>query len=325
MISPHTLQMLRSSKVAGRALATKLEQVATKLKSRGSIEIVMLFPPTIGEKVTRLTELYSIRNDMDKETSPLILYFRHSPSVRQLTFEQFPAPGSEGFPSYMHGLRLSSAPPALPYALWLTFRYDSGAPAFTARIRREVGPSTSNVLYLLDNNIGLNAFYDRLKETLQRLGIDGGSHFPIIRLYSMDGEVGSGVKRDTQNTPAGRLDREAAETKLSSLTDQFLLEATLTRISIDTQDARDALRNAKHRYEEGSLCSGAFKYFEDNTNDFPELHQLVTKVKGGQELDDTEFGNFKAWTKTLLEKYLYFCILNLRGQLFWNPVGRMVQ
>jgi hypothetical protein len=79
------------------------------------------------------------------------------------------------------------------------------------------------VLYLLVNNIGLEAFYDRLTDTLNRLGIDAASHFPIIRFYSMDGEVASGVKRDNQSTLAGRLDKEAAKAEFGDLTDQFLL------------------------------------------------------------------------------------------------------
>ncbi|EKJ78369.1 hypothetical protein NXS19_001206 [Fusarium pseudograminearum] len=169
---------------------------------------------------------------------------------------------------------------------------------------KEEGPSNSKVLHLLDNNIGLESFYERLSETLQRLGIDEARHFSIIRLYAVDGEVGSGVKRDTQKGPTGRLDRAAAEAELNSFADEFMLEATLTRISVDTQDTREALRNAKHRHNEGSLCSGAFNYFEDNTDKFTQLHELVNKVKDGQELDTAEFGNFKAWVKNLFEAYL---------------------
>ncbi|OBS26909.1 hypothetical protein FPOA_00850 [Fusarium poae] len=97
------------------------------------------------------------------------------------------------------------------------------------------------VLYLLVNNIGLEAFYDRLTDTLNRLGIDAASHFPIIRLYSMDGEVASGVKRDNQSTPAGRLDREADETELGDLTDQFLLEATLVSEKLAAGSIRDEI------------------------------------------------------------------------------------
>ncbi|KAM0305148.1 hypothetical protein ACHAPM_001522 [Fusarium culmorum] len=169
---------------------------------------------------------------------------------------------------------------------------------------KEEGPSNSKVLHLLDNNIGLEAVYERLSETLQRLGIDEARHFPIIRLYAVDGEVGSGVKRDAQKGPTGRLDRTAAEAELNSFADEFMLEATLTRISVDTQDTQEALRNAKHRHNEGSLCSGAFNYFEDNTDEFTQLHELVNKVKDGQELDTAEFGNFKAWIKNLFEAYL---------------------
>ncbi|CAF3550398.1 unnamed protein product [Fusarium graminearum] len=113
----------------------------------------------------------------------------------------------------------------------------------------------------LDNNIGLEAFYERLSETFQRLGIDEARHFPIIRFYAVDGEVGSGY-------------------------------------------SGGFLRNAKHRHNEGSLCSGAFNYFEDNTDKFTQLHELVNKVKDGQELDTAEFGNFKAWVKNLFEAYL---------------------
>jgi hypothetical protein len=68
----------------------------------------MLFAPTVREKVTMLTELFNLRKDMDRAMSPLIPYFPHSPDVRQLTIGQCPAPGSAGFPSDMHGLRLSS-------------------------------------------------------------------------------------------------------------------------------------------------------------------------------------------------------------------------
>lgn len=50
------------------------------------------------------------------------------------------------------------------------------------------------MLYLLNNNISLGAFYERLSETLQRLGIDEALHFPIIRLYSVDGGLGSGLE-----------------------------------------------------------------------------------------------------------------------------------
>jgi hypothetical protein len=63
-----------------------------------------------------------------------------------------------------------------------------GARETFAAINRQ-GPSTSKVLYLLDNNIGLEVFYDRLKQTLESLGINAASHFPIIWLYLMEGEV----------------------------------------------------------------------------------------------------------------------------------------
>lgn len=38
---------------------------------------------------------------------------------------------------------------------------------------------------------GPKAFYDRLHGALERIGIDAASHFPVMRLYSMGGEVSS--------------------------------------------------------------------------------------------------------------------------------------
>lgn len=123
------------------------------------------------------------------------------------------------------------------------------------RYRQGRGAVQLKGVALLDNNIGLEAFYERLSETLQRLGIDEARHFPIIRFYAVDGEVGSGVKRDTQKGPTGRLDRAAAEAELNSFADEFMLEATLTRISVDTQDTLEAFFAMRNIATTKGLCA----------------------------------------------------------------------
>ncbi|KAH7005585.1 hypothetical protein EDB82DRAFT_552138 [Fusarium venenatum] len=165
------------------------------------------------------------------------------------------------------------------------------------------GSLKAKFMYVLDNNVGLEAFYNRLKQRLDNLGIETSSHFQVMRLYSVNREISSASNR---GIPAnGQLDKLEAEQELSALMDQFIPQTTVTRISIQTQETRDGLREAKYRHNnDGSLCSVALEYLSQKPERFGALNEFLARIQHGEQLEKEYVSILKAWIKELFVQYL---------------------
>ncbi|KAF5022227.1 hypothetical protein F66182_5742 [Fusarium sp. NRRL 66182] len=111
VLPPSTKQKLRSFSHGGAILVghlKALQKAMNEAKENGAFVFNMLFAPGTEESVACLASLLNDRIEKDTVETPLLPYFEHSPQVRTLTFGQCPPPGSQGFPTNMHGVRISA-------------------------------------------------------------------------------------------------------------------------------------------------------------------------------------------------------------------------
>ncbi|KAF5022228.1 hypothetical protein F66182_5743 [Fusarium sp. NRRL 66182] len=167
----------------------------------------------------------------------------------------------------------------------------------------KANPKKKKILYLLNNNVGLETFTDRLPRTFDSLGFANAPS--VTRLYPPDGEVRSGIRKySPNNANPDPFDREDAEAEDKAMADHFLAEVALRRLAIDIHDARDASRKSKRRHTSMSLHARSFDFLERNPQRFSQFTDLVKRVKDGEELDETESMNFRSSLKLLYADYL---------------------
>ncbi|KAI5862560.1 hypothetical protein GGS23DRAFT_597360 [Durotheca rogersii] len=180
---------------------------------------------------------------------------------------------------------------------------------------RDVEPAGLQVLYLVDNNEGVENFVTRHRKTQERLGITHA--LPVVRLYPMDGEIEAGGKdKAPQGDSTKIFDEEAAAAECEAIEDHFLAVYAIHKMSLEINT-----RRARRLNQDSSLHSHALAFFEEKRSNYTELGELLGRVQGSQELSAADKSMLKSCIKVLCCDFLR----QFKGTIVTTPVGASVR
>ncbi|KAK1762908.1 hypothetical protein QBC33DRAFT_581402 [Phialemonium atrogriseum] len=183
-------------------------------------------------------------------------------------------------------------------------------------------PNKLKVLYLINNNAGVEAFTSRLIETYDGLGI--ANHPAVLRLYPMGSEVRSGMSQGPKQQRPDVFAEGAAEAERAAMDieNHFLATYVMNEISINVHNAHAAARKARRHNVENSLHCAALRYFEGHRTEerFGKLARLLDRLRAGEKLDGKSRAYFETSIKMLYTDFLQ----DFHGTIVTTPMGASV-
>jgi hypothetical protein len=151
--------------------------------------------------------------------------------------------------------------------------------------------SKPRILYILNNNVGVETFCQRLGQTFEDwLPEEHASHRPdIMRVYPLEGEV-----RNTSNSVKPQQDIE-----VDNLAEAFEADQVLQELCTDVIENQAAAKRTKNANRDKSL----HRYASDSISNHPERHSYLQgsleRIKNGDTLSEDQYASFKQQIKTV--------------------------
>ncbi|CAK7237368.1 hypothetical protein SCUCBS95973_009935 [Sporothrix curviconia] len=164
--------------------------------------------------------------------------------------------------------------------------------------------SETSILYIVNNNDGVDNFADELQEMYASTGFADNSP-QVLRLFSMESEVASMTNKKLQLHEFA-FDAKSASDDLDLLLDIFLAERLALKLAVEIHTATEQDRLRKKKQRKISLHRAALQYFEDHKAEewLKDFAELITVVDSGASLTSDQRATFKAMTKQLYQVFL---------------------
>jgi len=159
-------------------------------------------------------------------------------------------------------------------------------------------PHKLKVLYIMNNNVGIETFCQHLTRIFRSWGSTDeqfDSVLNIMRLYPLDGEVRSAV------TEAPRQEQSQDDIETTDLVDELVTSEVVRSLFKNVFDAKEALTMSKDANRDKSLHQFALRILEQNQDpqQYRERKQLLASVADGTHLEEGDFANNKTNIKEL--------------------------
>ncbi|KAI1053698.1 hypothetical protein LB507_007280 [Fusarium sp. FIESC RH6] len=160
----------------------------------------------------------------------------------------------------------------------------------------EARPEKFKVLYILNNNTGIEPYCDRL------------THSPdIMKLYPLEGEVKSHANNSRPEDPV----------EDANLTEEFIAFEVLNELCTKINQDDTTAMSAKRANRVKSFHEFASQYLEEHQQTHPLLRHALNRIKAGEVLSKEEYTNLKADVKVLQHDTLR----HHNGVVATTPVG----
>lgn len=138
-------------------------------------------------------------------------------------------------------------------------------------------PHKLKVLYIMNNNVGIETICQRLPRTFRDWGFTDEQLNEVLNsthLYPLDGEVRSAV------TEAQRQDQPQDDAETADLADEVVTSEVIRSLYKNVFDAKEALVKSKNANREKSLHEIALRLLAQNQNpeQYCELKKLLASV-----------------------------------------------
>ena len=179
-------------------------------------------------------------------------------------------------------------------------------------------PADKKVLYVVNNNSAVDNFAQEGMNKQTSLHLE--HPVPLLRLYSMESEIGTYMKKTSAQRDDALADSNAAAEFCDSFTGEpFIAELAIGQIGKDMKAAQEATRAEKARHRGISLESGAAQYFERHRDEFPALAEILQQIQ--QQTDGVIDQDTRSALKTLIRNLYTTFLGQLSGVIVTTPVA----
>jgi hypothetical protein len=179
-------------------------------------------------------------------------------------------------------------------------------------------PADKKVLYVVNNNSDVDNFAQEGMNKQTSLHLE--HPVPFLRLYSMESEIGTYMKKTSAQRDDALADSNAAAEFCDSFTGEpFLAELAIGQIGKDMKAAQEATRAEKARHRGISLESGAAQYFERHRDEFPALAEILQQIQ--QQTDGVIDQDTRSALKTLIRNLYTTFLGQFSGVIVATPVA----
>ena len=177
-------------------------------------------------------------------------------------------------------------------------------------------PADKKVLYVVNNNSDVDNFAQEGMNKQTSLHLE--HPVPFLRLYSMESEIGTYMKKTSAQRDDALADSNAAAEFCDSFTDEpFLAELAIGKIGKDMKAAQEVTRAEKARHRGISLEAGAAQYFERHRDEFPALAEILQQQQTDGVIDE----DTRSALKTLIRNLYTTFLGQFSGVIVTTPVA----
>ena len=183
---------------------------------------------------------------------------------------------------------------------------------------KDAEPVGRKILYVVNNNDGLDTFASNVVEMQQDLGL--GHPIDVIRLYSMDSEVETMAKKGKAKPPPDSFKDEDAKKAVVSIdeVDHFTAAVQLAKLELQIHQARSDTRAQKSKCRNLSLAQAASEFYLKNKDGYTDITKAIEATRGSTKpLAPEDMTKFKTDVKALYADFL----CQFKGLVCATPVA----